>query len=56
MSIFEVDRISVSYGDMRVLRQISFEIEECEISSIVGSNGAGKTTLLKAISGEKFFL
>ena len=51
MSIFEVDRISVSYGDMRVLRQISFEIEECEISSIVGSNGAGKTTLLKAISG-----
>lgn len=51
MSLFEVDRISVSYGDMKILKQVSFETDEREILAIVGSNGAGKTTLLKTISG-----
>jgi branched-chain amino acid transport system ATP-binding protein len=51
MSFFEIDRLSVSYGDMKVLRQISFDTKGGEILCIVGSNGAGKTTLLRTISG-----
>jgi branched-chain amino acid transport system ATP-binding protein len=51
VNLLEVDRISVSYGDIRVLKQISFEVREGEVVSIVGPNGAGKTTTLKTISG-----
>lgn len=43
--------ISAWYGDIRVLRDVSFEIMEREIVAIVGANAAGKSTLLLTISG-----
>ncbi|MCD7735509.1 MAG: ABC transporter ATP-binding protein [Lachnospiraceae bacterium] len=48
---FQVDKLSVKYGDIQVLWDISFEAERGEIIALVGSNGAGKSTCVKAVSG-----
>ncbi len=49
--MLEVDKISVSYGLIQVLWDISFQVKEKEIVTIIGPNGAGKTTLVRAIMG-----
>ena len=49
--LLEVKDLSVSYGDVRALEDVSLEVEEGSIVALVGSNGAGKSTLLKAIAG-----
>lgn len=51
MRILQLDRVSVKYGDVSVVREINIEVELGSITSIIGSNGAGKSSLLKAISG-----
>jgi branched-chain amino acid transport system ATP-binding protein len=51
MTLLEVDRIDVYYGDVQVLHGLSLEVREGEIVTLLGSNGAGKTTTLRAISG-----
>jgi len=51
MSLLEVEKIEVFYGDVQSLWEVSLKVEEGEIASIVGGNGAGKTTTLKTISG-----
>ena len=43
--------INAWYGDIRVLRDVSFEVLEREIVAIVGANAAGKSTLLLTVSG-----
>ncbi len=45
-----VRNLWVSYGDIKALRDVSFEIRQGEIVTLIGSNGAGKSTILKAIS------
>ena len=45
------DKISASYGDIQVLREVSFEVQAGEIVAIVGANAAGKSTLLLTVSG-----
>jgi branched-chain amino acid transport system ATP-binding protein len=49
--LLEVRDLSVSYGDVRALVDVSIEVAEGSIVALVGSNGAGKSTLLKAIAG-----
>ncbi|WP_442902118.1 ABC transporter ATP-binding protein [Flexistipes sp.] len=51
MSLLKVDNINVSYGEIQVVFDLSLQIKEGEIISIIGANGAGKSTLLKTISG-----
>jgi ABC-type branched-subunit amino acid transport system ATPase component/predicted MFS family arabinose efflux permease len=43
--------LNVSYGQVQVLFDVNFEVEEGEIIALLGTNGAGKSTLLKAICG-----
>ncbi|HSR10735.1 MAG TPA: ABC transporter ATP-binding protein [Thermodesulfobacteriota bacterium] len=49
--MLEVRNISVGYLGVPVLRDVSFQVNEGQMVSIVGSNGAGKSTILKTISG-----
>jgi branched-chain amino acid transport system ATP-binding protein len=49
--VLRLDNISVSYGGLHALQQVSIEVEEGQFVAIVGPNGAGKTTLFRAISG-----
>ena len=51
MSMLEVKDLVVSYGAIKALKGISFNVEKGEIISLIGSNGAGKTTTLHSISG-----
>src|SRR5689334_18109507 len=46
-----VNNLSVSYGAIKAIRDISLRIDSGEIVTLIGANGAGKTTLLRTISG-----
>ncbi len=50
MSMLEVKDLEVNYGAIKALKKISFDVEQGEIISLIGSNGAGKTTTLHSIS------
>ncbi|WP_086312250.1 branched-chain amino acid transport system ATP-binding protein [Enterococcus sp. 7F3_DIV0205] len=46
-----IDNLSVHYGVIQAVRDVSFNVEQGEIVSLIGANGAGKTTILRTISG-----
>ncbi len=45
-----IEHIDVSYGDLQILWDVSFEVKEGEIVVLLGANGAGKSTTIKTIS------
>lgn len=49
--MLSIENLSVSYGGLKALDQVSVSVGESQFVAIVGPNGAGKTTLFKAISG-----
>jgi branched-chain amino acid transport system ATP-binding protein len=51
VSLLEVEELEAAYGDVVVLRDVSFAVEEGQVAAILGPNGAGKTTTLRAVSG-----
>lgn len=51
MALLNLDNISVSYGSIKALKEVSMHVNEGDIVSLIGANGAGKSTLLKAIVG-----
>ena len=58
-----VQNLNVHYGAIHAIKGVSFEVQQGEIVTLIGSNGAGKSTILKTISnvlrksgGDVFFL
>lgn len=49
--MLKIEEIDVYYGDVQILRQVSFDVGEGKIVSLLGSNGSGKTTTVNTISG-----
>ena len=49
-TLLEVKNLTVSYGAIKALHDISFSVEDKEVITLIGSNGAGKTTTLHAVS------
>lgn len=49
--MLKVENLSVHYGVIQAVREVTFEVNEGEIVSLIGANGAGKTTILRTISG-----
>ena len=49
--MFQVIELESGYGDLQIIKDISFDVEAGELVSIIGANGAGKTTLINTISG-----
>lgn len=50
-NILAVAGLNVSYGESKVLFDVSIEVRACQVVACVGRNGAGKTTLLRSIAG-----
>jgi len=48
--MLKIHNLNVSYGPIRALKGISFEVKEGEIVTLIGANGAGKSTTLRTIS------
>ncbi len=49
--MLKVDNINVYYGSIHAIKDVSLEVNEGEIVTLIGANGAGKSTVLKTISG-----
>lgn len=49
--ILGVEGLSFRYGELEVLRNVSFQVRRHEITAVMGPNGSGKTTLLRCING-----
>jgi branched-chain amino acid transport system ATP-binding protein len=51
MTLLAIDKLSVAYGDLFAVREVSFSIDEGIVFVLLGANGAGKTSILRSISG-----
>lgn len=51
MAMLSVDNLSVRYGVIEAVKNVSFEVNEGEVVTLIGANGAGKTSILRTISG-----
>lgn len=50
MAILQIDELTKSFGKTKVLKGVSFSMEEGEVVSVIGSSGSGKTTLLRCVN------
>ncbi len=50
MSVFEVRNVSLRFGGVHAINNVSFNVEQGEVFAIIGPNGAGKTSMLNAIT------
>ena len=49
--MLKVNELDTYYGNLQILREISLEVNDGELVTLIGANGAGKTTFLMAVSG-----
>ena len=49
--MFSIENVSVAYGKVEAVRNVSLSVEQGQIVTVIGPNGAGKTTLLMAAIG-----
>lgn len=49
MAIIEVANLSKSYGELNVLKQMSFEVEKKDVVAVIGPSGSGKSTMLRSL-------
>ena len=49
--LLAVENVSLSFGGVKAIRDVSFDIRKGEIRAIIGPNGAGKTSMLNVING-----
>src|SRR3569833_247650 len=50
-ALLKVEKVSLSFGGVRAISDVSFDIEQGEIRAIIGPNGAGKTSMLNVVNG-----
>jgi ABC-type branched-subunit amino acid transport system ATPase component len=50
-TVLTIDEVNAGYGPAEVLHQVSLQVREGQIVTLIGANGAGKTTLLRTVSG-----
>lgn len=50
MALLTIENLSVNYGGVQAVRNLSLHVEEGEVVTLIGANGAGKTTTLRAVS------
>ena len=50
MALLEVRDLEVSYGLIKAIKGVSFEVDRGEVVALIGANGAGKTTIMHAIN------
>jgi len=53
--MIEIQNLYKSYGNLEVLKDVSFSIEQGDIFGIIGQSGAGKSTLLRCFNGLESF-
>ncbi|KHD41413.1 ABC transporter ATP-binding protein [Streptococcus uberis] len=51
MAMLTVENLSINYGAIEAVNEVSFRVEEGEVVTLIGANGAGKTSILRTISG-----
>jgi ABC-type sugar transport system ATPase subunit len=49
--LLRAEKVSLRFGGLQALDQVSFDLHEGEVHSLVGHNGAGKTTFIRVLSG-----
>ncbi len=49
--MLKIEKLAVSYGARRVLREVTLEVDSGQVLALIGPNGAGKSTLIRAVSG-----
>ncbi|HEX5092140.1 MAG TPA: ATP-binding cassette domain-containing protein, partial [Burkholderiales bacterium] len=49
--VLEVEGVSLSFGGVKALSDVSFDVREHEVRAIIGPNGAGKSSMLNVING-----
>ena len=51
LTMLKIDDLSVNYGGIKAVRNVSFEVPDGKIVTLIGANGAGKSTILRTITG-----
>lgn len=49
MALIEINKLKKSFGELEVLRDVSFQVEKGDVVAVLGTSGSGKSTLLRSL-------